>query len=303
MSWLIYNHTPDENSPECLSDLCSLTSTNSETNISCELGSLKEKLGVNHPENYIKGYMYPYFDSRWNAWMKKYESQTCIHFKSCSGAGVNKCHEKGVVEIDGKKYEYSVLWRKIYNCSRGNKPRQRKILSEPTKPRNCPGSRLMDCKAIINVHLMKLDSGGELLQVSIPKPSAHCNHSIHSLADMMSHKPLPEIEDKLNDLVQHSHLNQMSLSLALKHWINQELIPQHLKDGILTEFPHKFDRRYFPTTEDIKNISRKSINKLRKNSFDQDALELFLREESARQSGLQYFLRKYSIEKQDAGER
>ena len=135
---------------------------------------------------------------------------------------------------------------------------------------------------------MKLDFGGELLQVSIPKTSAHCNHSIYSLADLMSHKPLPEIEDKLDALVQHSHLNQMSLSLALKHWINHELIPQHLKQGILTESPHKFDRRYFPTTEDVKNMSRKFINKLRKNSFDQDALELFLHDES----GLQYFLRK-----------
>ena len=99
MSWLSDNYIHDENSPECLSDLYSLTCTKSETNIPCEHGDLKENLGVNHPENYINGYIYPYSESKCNAWIKKYESQTCMHFKSCSGAGVNKCHEKGVIEI------------------------------------------------------------------------------------------------------------------------------------------------------------------------------------------------------------
>lgn len=85
----------------------------------------------------------------------------------------------------------------------------------------------------------------------------------------------------------------MGLTLALKNWVTQELIPQHLKQGILTEVPHLYNRSYFPTTEDIKNMSRKSINKMRKHSFDQDALESFLNEEIARQPGMQYFLRKY----------
>lgn len=134
-----------------MGDLCSLMGTRSKTNLDCELSDLTAKLGVSHPENYIKGYLYSYSDSSWNAWMKKYESQSGIDFKSCSSASVNKCHEKGVAEIDGQKHQYSVLWRKIYNCSRGNKPRHRKVLSESAKPRNCPGSRLMDCKAVINV--------------------------------------------------------------------------------------------------------------------------------------------------------
>jgi hypothetical protein len=86
----------------------------------------------------------------------------------------------------------------------------------------------MECTATLNMHLIKLESGKEILQLGIPFPSAHCNHKITSFADLLSHKPLPEIEAKVDKLVRYSHLNQMSLMLALKDWINHELIPQHL---------------------------------------------------------------------------
>jgi hypothetical protein len=55
--------------------------------------------------------------------------------------------------------------------------------------------------------------------------------------------------------------------------------------------------------EDVKNMSRLCINKLKKNLFDQDALELFLNDENK----IHYFLRKFESEsqsklKQDCGE-
>ena len=43
--------------------------------------------------------------------------------------------------------------------------------------------------------------------------------------------------------------------------------------------------------EDIRNISR---NAIRKNMFDQDALESFLEQESSKNKGFRYYLRKYS---------
>ena len=74
----------------------------------------------------------------------------------------------------------------------------------------------MDCKATLNVHLLQLDSGEEIMQLTIPTSSAHTNHYIDSLADLLTHTPLPEIEEKVESPVRHCHLSQISLILALK---------------------------------------------------------------------------------------
>ena len=76
--------------------------------------------------------------------------------------------------------------------------------------------------------------------------------------------------------------------LVLNDWIRHELIP-HLRCGTLSQVPSEHDRRYFATAEDVKNMSKRAINKMRKNMFDQDALESFLEGE---RDGLTY-LRKY----------
>ena len=110
----------------------------------------------------------------------------------------------------------------------------------------------MDCKATLNVRLLCLDSGEEIMQLTIPTSSAHTNHDTDSLADLLTHTPLPEIEEKVESLVQHSHLSQISLILALKDWSKHELIPQHLHSGILSQVPSEHDRRYFPTAEGMK---------------------------------------------------
>lgn len=134
----------------------------------------------------------------------------------------------------------------------------------------------MDCKATMLVRLLKLGSGEEILQLTIPTASAHTNHNLDSIADLLSHKPLPEIEKKVESLVQYSHLSQISLLLAVRDWIKHELIPNHLRDGTLSQEPNEHDRRYYPTADDVKNMV---INKIRKNMFDQDALEALLKGE------------------------
>ena len=58
-------------------------------------------------------------------------------------------------------------------------------------------------------------------------------------------------------------------------------------------FPSVYNRRYHPTQEDIRNMSRKVVNKIRNKMFDQDALEMFLQNEAEQQPGFNYFLRKY----------
>ena len=178
-----------------------------------------------------------------------------MQFKVSTGLNVNKESDTGVIDIDGKLHVYKITCRQMYNCSRGNKPRYKKSLSDNSgsgKPRNAPGSRLVNCKATLSVRVMRLDSGEEIMQLTIPTSSAHTNHDIDSLADLLSHKPLPEIEEKVKSLVRHSHLGQISLVLALRDWIKHELIPRHLRDGTLSQVPNEHDRRYFPTAEDVK---------------------------------------------------
>ena len=224
--------------------------------------------------------------------MKKFEAQSSLQFKVSTGVNINKESDTGVTDINGKRHSYKITWRQMYNCSRGNKPRYKKSLSDDsgsTKLRNAPGSRLMDCKATLNVRLLRLNSGEEIMQVTIPTSSAHTNHDIDSLADLLTHKPLSEIEGKVESLVRYSHLSQISLILALKDWIKHELIPQHLRSGTLSQEPNEHDRQYFPTA-DVKYMSKRAINKMRKNMFDQDALEYFLKGE---RDDLTYYLRKY----------
>ena len=264
--------------PQCVSDLRSVT--------------------VSHSENCVTGY-FDYTEVAWEEWMKKFASQSGTCFKMITGENVNKQLDKGVLSKDEKLEKYSVKWSKVYNCHRGGKARYKREADQPAKAskvrksRNAPGSRLMDCKATMNTRLIVLESGSQILEVKLPLPSAHTNHSPDSLADLQSHKPLPEIYAKVESLITHSHLSHISLLLALKDWINHELIPQHLQQGFLSSKPSEYDRRYYPTSEDLKNMSRKVVHKIRNNMFDQDALDKFLCHEAQVNNGFQFFLRKY----------
>lgn len=100
----------------------------------------------------------------------------------------------------------------------------------------------MECKVTINARLLKVESGNEILQITFPLTSAHSNHLPTSLADLHSHKPLPEVVEKVESLISHSHLNHISLMLALRDWISHELVPEHLRQGFITDKPSEYDR-------------------------------------------------------------
>lgn len=91
---------------------------------------------------------------------------------------------------------------------------------------------------------MRLETGKEVLVVNFPLLSANDGHEPTSLADLHSHKPLPEISTRVESLVCNSHLSQVSLMLAVKEWVNQELIPEHMRHGLLSNQPSECDRRY-----------------------------------------------------------
>ena len=136
--------------------------------------------------------------------------------------------------------------------------------------------------------------------MSFPLSSAHTGHTPYSIADLHLNKLLPEIVSRVESLVIHSHLSQISLMLAVKEWVNQELIPRHLQQGVLTTRPSEFDRRYFPTVEDLRNMTRHTVTKIRNDMLDQDALEILLKQEQNQSSGFRYHLRKYQGKEKNA---
>ena len=163
----------------------------------------------------------------------------------------------------------------------GGQPRYK--VNENKNPRNAPGSRLSRCRAILNVRLLKLEHG-EILHVTFPLSSAHSGHALKSLADMHAYQPLPEVIERVESLVTNSYLSQVSLKLSLKEWVMK---------GIIDDIPSEFDKHYHPTAQDLRNMTKGFINKIRKNTFDQDALKILLQNEAKQHPGFQYFLRKY----------
>ena len=134
----------------------------------------------------------------------------------------------------------------------------------------------------------------------------HSPWPLHTPTTLLHHwltytptSPYTEVMKKVESLISQSHLSHISLQLALRDWINRTLIPDHLHQGILTANPSEYDRRYYPTVEDVRNMSRKVINNIRNNMFDQDALESLLSHESKENKGFMFFLRKYTTNEGD----
>ena len=179
---------------------------------------------------------------------------------------MNKETNTGVLEMNGKHQAYKVTWQKQYMCHRGGKARYKKGGDkENIKPCNAPGTRLTECKATINTRLLTLASGDQILHVSFPLSSVHTGHTLCSIADLHSFKPLPEIVSRVGSLVTHSHLNQIS-------YVGSEGVGKSRTDSLSssTGCTHK-----------------------QNNMLDQDALETLLKREQKQSSCFLYYLRKY----------
>jgi len=48
-----------------------------------------------------------------------------------------------------------------------------------------------------------------------------------------------------------------------------QLIPKHKQEGILQETPNHYNRGYFPTTKDLRNVAQQAIMQSRSSCFDQ----------------------------------
>ena len=105
-------------------------------------------------------------------------------------------------------------------------------------------------------------------------------------------KPLPEVEQKVAELIQECFINQRALKMLLTSWVDK-LIPNHIEIGVLTEPPSQYNRAYYATKADIRVMVTKVMTKQHMGLFDQDAVMELLQSTKAR-TGLKYYFRQYN---------
>ena len=244
-------------------------------------------------EPYVTGYMVPYSDNNWADWFKRFTLQTGCEYTIHSGKQSNtQSRETGVIQMEGKLFTYTSAWSHAYSCLRGGMGHF-KPLCLGKKNRSSLGTRRFGCKASVQVRLLNVSNGIQVLEIQVPMISAHLPaHNPSSVTDQLTMKPLPEIEEKVVELVQESFLNQRALRLSLKTWVEKELVPKHLNTGVIASKPSDYNRAYYPTAEDVRVMVKKAITRERNSLFDQEAVLQLLQDEQAR-NGLKYFFRQY----------
>ena len=231
-----------------------VTSTGSELPQCClELQGLQMKCYSSRPgemnEPYVTGYMVPYSDRNWEDWFQRFTLQTGCEYTIRSGKQSNtQSRETGMMETEGKLFTYTSAWSHAYSCLRGGTGRF-KSLYLGKKNRSSLRTRRFGCKANLQVRLLNVSNGVQVLEIQIPMMSAHLPaHNPSSVTDQLTMKPLPQIEEKIAELVQESFLNQRALRLSLKTWVEKELIPKHL--NVITSKPSDYNRAYYPTAHE-----------------------------------------------------
>ncbi len=173
---------------------------------------------------YATGYLTEYSAAKFDGWFDRYCKQSNTRFSVHTGKQDNTKSEHGTLCINGKYETYMVKWSKSYNCFRGGKGRLKAEVKDPLKRRNAPGSRCCECPAVLHTRLLLLTNSIEILEVQVPLPSAHQNHTPTSIPDQLCNKPLPEIESKIESLINDVRLTPVSLKMAIQDWVKKELI-------------------------------------------------------------------------------
>lgn len=242
----------------------------------------------------MTGYMVPYSENSWKDWLKRFSLQSGCEYTLRTGVQKNEeSRERGAIKLQGKLCSYTSTWTRTYNCLRGGEGKF-KPLKLSKKNRCSIGSRRCGCKALLQIRLLTISDGSTTLEIKVPTIDAHLpTHNPSSITDQMCLKPLPELETKVLELVQESLLSQRALRMSLKTWVERELIPKHLQDGIIDEQPSQYNRAYYPNAEDVRVMVKKAIAQERNSMFDQGAV-LQLLEEEKKSHQLNFFFRQYS---------
>ena len=97
----------------------------------------------------------------------------------------------------------------------------------------------------------------------IPPLSLHKGHDPTAVTDKLCQRMLPEVEEKVRMLVTEAHLHNLHLKLVLVDWVKNHLIPKHEQEGVM------YDRAYFPTTKNLRNVAQQAVMQSRSSCFDQ----------------------------------
>jgi len=153
------------------------------------------------------------------------------------------------------------------------------------------GTRHLGCPASIHLRLLNVSNGMKILEIRVPLPSAHqSTHTPSSIKDQLTMKPLPEVEQKVTELMEECFLNHRALRMLLKSWVKNELVPAHITSGVVTEPPSQHNRAYYPSKADIRLMVTKVMTKQRNGLFDQDAVMELLQSTA----GLKYYFQQYN---------
>lgn len=205
----------------------------------------------------------------------------------------SESREVGVVQIQDDVLTYTSSFIKKHTCLRGGKGRFNPLTC---KKKNCStiGTNRLGCNASIHVRLLNISNGDQILEIKFPLEAAHLpTHTVSSIMDQLTLKPLSVIENKVAELLQECLLNRKALVMCLKTWVQKELIPEHMKSGILTSVPSEYNRAYYPTNAEIRVMIAKAITKECNSLFDQDAVLSLLKEYEAK-GNIKYFFRQYN---------
>ena len=220
-----------------------------------EYYSLGESKGQPTNQSVI-GYIIPYTEESWKSWMKQFTLQSGCEFTIRTGLQENqKSRESGVLRYQKSLHTYTSVWTRTYACLRGGKARF-KPLKLSKKNRRSVGTRRVGCEAAIHLRLLRIARGMEILEVKVPMGTAH-SHDLSSVADQICLKPLQQLEAKVSELVRDSLLNQRALRMALKTYVDNELIPMHVETGVIDKQPSLYNRAYYPNAEDIRVMVKK----------------------------------------------
>ena len=175
-----------------------------------------------------------------------------------------------IININGEFHNYKIEWTQQYHCYRAGKLRLKPEAKDALRRRNAPGSKLLGCSAAIFTRL----------EITLPKLTAHLNtHDPHSIEDQLTLKPIFEVKVKVAELVEFQLMKQFHLKLSLSNWVKRELIPCHIKEGIISEAPSSYNRAYFPSNEDLWYLAKQAILKHRDHLQDQNAIAQFLKQQ------------------------
>ena len=142
--------------------------------------------------------------------------QTQCEYTIRNGCKTNdQSREKGVIRVNKDKFTYTSSWVHTYSCLRGGE-KKFNPLSLKKKSRISIGTRRLGCLACIHLRLLRISNGMKILEIKVPLLSAHLPvHNPLSISDQFTMKPLPEVEQKVAELIQECFINQRALKMLL----------------------------------------------------------------------------------------